>query len=130
MRTPPTNSIPAAVHCNTPSGRWPPRTPKHFCAPWHANRNPKTIRSAAYAVGSNFLRTFIQFLSCAEIQAIDHSNTRYHQMSRHPPHPGATEKELRMKWLLISVISLAGLLLLIVLIGACLPQKHTVSRTI
>lgn len=35
-----------------------------------------------------------------------------------------------MKWLLISVISLAGLLLLIVLIGACLPQKHTVSRTV
>lgn len=35
-----------------------------------------------------------------------------------------------MKWLLISVISLAGLLLLIVLIGACLPQKHTVSRTL
>ena len=35
-----------------------------------------------------------------------------------------------MKWLLITVISLAGLLLLIVLIGACLPQKHTVSRTI
>lgn len=35
-----------------------------------------------------------------------------------------------MKWLLISVISLASLLLLIVVIGACLPQKHTVSRTI
>lgn len=35
-----------------------------------------------------------------------------------------------MKWLLISVISLAGLLLLIVLIGACLPQKHTASRTV
>jgi len=35
-----------------------------------------------------------------------------------------------MKWLLISVFSLVGLLLLIILIGACLPQKHTVSRTI
>jgi hypothetical protein len=35
-----------------------------------------------------------------------------------------------MKWLLIAVISLTGLILLIVVIGACLPQKHTVSRTI
>ena len=35
-----------------------------------------------------------------------------------------------MKWLLIPVISLAGLFLLIAVIGACLPQKHTVSRTL
>jgi uncharacterized protein YndB with AHSA1/START domain len=35
-----------------------------------------------------------------------------------------------MKWLLIAAISLAGLLILIVVIGALLPQKHTVSRTI
>jgi len=35
-----------------------------------------------------------------------------------------------MKWLLIVVLSLAGLLILIVAIGALLPQKHHVSRTI
>jgi uncharacterized protein YndB with AHSA1/START domain len=35
-----------------------------------------------------------------------------------------------MKWLLIAVLSLAGILILIVLIGALLPQKHRVSRTI
>jgi hypothetical protein len=35
-----------------------------------------------------------------------------------------------MKWLLIVVSSLAGLLILIVIIGALLPQKHRVSRTI
>ena|SRR5438270_249406 len=35
-----------------------------------------------------------------------------------------------MKWLLIVVLSLAGLLILIVVIGALLPQKHRVSRTI
>jgi uncharacterized protein YndB with AHSA1/START domain len=35
-----------------------------------------------------------------------------------------------MKWLLIGAVSLAGLMFLIVMIGACLPQKHTVSRTI
>jgi len=35
-----------------------------------------------------------------------------------------------MKWLLIVVLSLAGLLILIVVIGALLPQKHRASRTI
>lgn len=35
-----------------------------------------------------------------------------------------------MKWLLIVVLSLAGILILIVAIGALLPQKHRVSRTI
>lgn len=35
-----------------------------------------------------------------------------------------------MKWLLIAAVSLAGLMILIVAIGACLPQKHTVSRTL
>lgn len=35
-----------------------------------------------------------------------------------------------MKWLLIGAASLAGLLILIVIIGALLPQKHTVSRSI
>jgi uncharacterized protein YndB with AHSA1/START domain len=35
-----------------------------------------------------------------------------------------------MKWLLIIVLSLAGLLILIVVIGALLPQRHRVSRTI
>ena len=35
-----------------------------------------------------------------------------------------------MKWLLIAVLSLAGLLILIVIIGALLPQKHRVTRTI
>jgi uncharacterized protein YndB with AHSA1/START domain len=35
-----------------------------------------------------------------------------------------------MKWLLIVAVSLAGLLMLIVVIGALLPQKHRVSRTI
>ena len=34
-----------------------------------------------------------------------------------------------MKWLLIVVLSIVGLLLLIVLVGALLPQKHRVSRT-
>jgi Polyketide cyclase / dehydrase and lipid transport len=35
-----------------------------------------------------------------------------------------------MKWLLIVVLALAGLLILIIVIGALLPQKHHVSRTI
>jgi hypothetical protein len=35
-----------------------------------------------------------------------------------------------MKWLLIVAVSLAGLMVLIVAIGASLPQKHQVSRTI
>jgi Polyketide cyclase / dehydrase and lipid transport len=35
-----------------------------------------------------------------------------------------------MKWLLIVVLSLAGILILIVAIGALLPQQHHVSRTI
>ncbi|HEY1937715.1 MAG TPA: SRPBCC family protein [Candidatus Angelobacter sp.] len=35
-----------------------------------------------------------------------------------------------MKWLLIVLMSLAGILILIVAIGALLPQKHRVSRTI
>jgi hypothetical protein len=35
-----------------------------------------------------------------------------------------------MKWLLIVAVSLAGLMILIVAIGACLPRKHRVSRTI
>jgi len=35
-----------------------------------------------------------------------------------------------MKWLLIIVLSLAGILILIVVIGALLPQKHRVSRTV
>ena len=34
------------------------------------------------------------------------------------------------KWLLILAISLAGLLILIVIIGALLPKKHRVSRTV
>lgn len=35
-----------------------------------------------------------------------------------------------MKWLLIVALSLAGLLILIVIIGALLPQKHRDSRTV
>jgi uncharacterized protein YndB with AHSA1/START domain len=35
-----------------------------------------------------------------------------------------------MKWLLTTGVALAGLMVLIVLIGACLPRKHQVSRTI
>lgn len=35
-----------------------------------------------------------------------------------------------MKWLLIVALSLAGLLILIVIIGALLPQKHRTTRTI
>jgi hypothetical protein len=35
-----------------------------------------------------------------------------------------------MKWVLIAAVSLAGLLILIVAIGALLPKKHTVSRTV
>jgi uncharacterized protein YndB with AHSA1/START domain len=35
-----------------------------------------------------------------------------------------------MKWLLIVALALAGLLILIVVIGALLPKKHTVSRTV
>src|ERR1700742_2572230 len=35
-----------------------------------------------------------------------------------------------MKWLLIAALSIAGLLILIVVIGALLPQKHTASRTV
>jgi hypothetical protein len=35
-----------------------------------------------------------------------------------------------MKWLLIVAVSLAGLMIVIVAIGACLPRKHRVSRTI
>jgi uncharacterized protein YndB with AHSA1/START domain len=40
------------------------------------------------------------------------------------------QKELRMKWLLIAAVSLASLLILIIAIGALLPKKHTVSRTV
>jgi hypothetical protein len=35
-----------------------------------------------------------------------------------------------MKWLLIAALSLAGLLILIVVIGVLLPQKHRVTRTV
>jgi uncharacterized protein YndB with AHSA1/START domain len=35
-----------------------------------------------------------------------------------------------MKWLLIIVLCLAGLLILIIVIGALLPQKHHVARTV
>jgi len=35
-----------------------------------------------------------------------------------------------MKWLLIVVLALAGVLVLIIVIGALLPKKHTVSRTV
>jgi Polyketide cyclase / dehydrase and lipid transport len=35
-----------------------------------------------------------------------------------------------MKWLLIIVLLLAGILVLIIVIGALLPQKHRVARTI
>jgi len=35
-----------------------------------------------------------------------------------------------MKWLLIVILSIAGILILIVLIGALLPRKHTASRKI
>ena len=35
-----------------------------------------------------------------------------------------------MKWLLIVVLAIAAILILIVIIGALLPQKHTVSRSI
>jgi uncharacterized protein YndB with AHSA1/START domain len=46
------------------------------------------------------------------------------------PRISAQCKELRMKWLLITVIALAGLMVLIIVIGTLLPQKHHVSRTI
>lgn len=35
-----------------------------------------------------------------------------------------------MKWLLIGAVSLAGILIVIVIVGALLPQKHTASRSI
>ncbi len=35
-----------------------------------------------------------------------------------------------MKWLLIVALTIAGLLILVVIIGALLPQKHKVSRTV
>jgi uncharacterized protein YndB with AHSA1/START domain len=35
-----------------------------------------------------------------------------------------------MKWLLIVILSIAGILILIVVTGALLPQKHTDSRTV
>jgi uncharacterized protein YndB with AHSA1/START domain len=35
-----------------------------------------------------------------------------------------------MKWLIIGAVSLAGILILIVVIGSLLPQKHSVSRSI
>jgi len=35
-----------------------------------------------------------------------------------------------MKWLIIGAVSLAGILILIVVIGALLPQTHSVSRSI
>ena len=35
-----------------------------------------------------------------------------------------------MKWLLIVVLLLAGLLILVVITGALLPQKHRVARTV
>jgi hypothetical protein len=35
-----------------------------------------------------------------------------------------------MKWLLFVVLALAGILILIIVIGALLPRKHTVSRTV
>ncbi|HEX4602727.1 MAG TPA: SRPBCC family protein [Candidatus Angelobacter sp.] len=34
-----------------------------------------------------------------------------------------------MKWLLIAALAIAGLLILVVVTGALLPQKHKVSRT-
>ena len=35
-----------------------------------------------------------------------------------------------MRWLLIVALSLAGLLILIIVIGAIIPRKHRVSRTV
>ena len=35
-----------------------------------------------------------------------------------------------MKWILIAAVSVATLLILIIAIGALLPKKHTVSRTV
>ncbi len=35
-----------------------------------------------------------------------------------------------MKWLLLVVLVLAGILVLIIVIGALLPKKHTVSRSV
>jgi hypothetical protein len=35
-----------------------------------------------------------------------------------------------MKWLIRSVLSLAGIVLLVILIGALLPQKHVVARSV
>jgi len=35
-----------------------------------------------------------------------------------------------MKWLLFVALALAGILVLIIVIGAFLPKKHTVSRTV
>jgi len=35
-----------------------------------------------------------------------------------------------MKWLLIVLLSVVGLMILVVVIGALLPQKHKVSRTV
>jgi len=35
-----------------------------------------------------------------------------------------------MKWLLVVVLVLASILILIIVIGALLPKKHTVSRTV
>jgi hypothetical protein len=35
-----------------------------------------------------------------------------------------------MKWVLIAAVCLAVLLILIIAIGALLPKKHTVSRTV
>jgi hypothetical protein len=35
-----------------------------------------------------------------------------------------------MKWLLIAALAIAGLVILVVVIGVLLPQKHKVSRTV
>jgi uncharacterized protein YndB with AHSA1/START domain len=35
-----------------------------------------------------------------------------------------------MKWILIAAVSLAGLLILVIAIGAALPKKHSVTRTV
>jgi uncharacterized protein YndB with AHSA1/START domain len=35
-----------------------------------------------------------------------------------------------MKWVIIAALSLAGIVLLVILIGALLPQKHVVTRSV
>src|SRR5438067_8658634 len=44
-------------------------------------------------------------------------------------HIWLNREELNMKWIVIPVLVLAGMLILIVIIGALLPKQHVASRS-